>query len=108
MVNLLRVLVISGERPGRMLSWFFSHMAALVGDLAGFPVPHRPAGLLPLPLSLFFSTAGQCDGCLEARRGVSRLGCGNGQPWECYSVQGLAGRLPVEAFGHPRHPTSIS
>ena len=86
-----------------MLTWFFSHMTALVGDLAGFLVPLRPAGLLSLPLSLFFSTACQCDGCLEARRGVSRLGCGNGQPWKCYSVQGPVSRNSRKLFG-PEKP----
>ena len=53
-VNLLRVVVVSGAWPGCMLTWFFSHMVALVGDLAGFLVTLRPVGLFrPLP-SLFF------------------------------------------------------
>ena len=49
----------------------------------------------PLPTPLLPSTACPCDGCLDTWRGGSRLGCRDCQPWECYSVQGLAGRLPV-------------
>ena len=52
-VNLLMVVVVSGAWPGRMLTCFFSHMDAPAGDLAGFLVPPRPVGLLPLPSSLF-------------------------------------------------------
>ena len=55
----------------------------------------------------YFSTACQCNGCLHAWHGGSWLGCRDCQPWECYSVQWLADWLPVEALGHPRHPTSI-
>ena len=57
---ILRALVASGAWPGRMLTWFFSHLAAPVGDLAGFLVPLRPVDLLP-PLLPIFSTARQCD-----------------------------------------------
>jgi len=32
---LLSTVLVSGMWPGCMLIWFFSHMAALVGDLAG-------------------------------------------------------------------------
>ena len=38
-----------------MLKWFFSHIAALVGDLAGFLVPLSPVGFLPLPSPLLSS-----------------------------------------------------
>ena len=61
---LLRAVVVSRAWPGHMLTWFFSHMVALVGGLAGFLVPFHPDGLPP-PL-LIFSNACQCDGCLDA------------------------------------------
>ena len=84
-----------------------SHVAATVGDLAGL-VPHCFSWLASLSLLSLISTACQCDGCLDAWHVGSWLGCGDCQPWECYSVQELAGWLPVEALGHPRHLTSIS
>ena len=56
----------------------------------------------PLPSPSLFSSC-QCDGCLEAWCGGSWLGHGDCQPQECYSTQGLASQLPVEALGHPRH-----
>ena len=43
----LRVVVVSIVWPGHMLVCFLTHMAALVGDLAGFVVP-------PSLPSLFF------------------------------------------------------
>ena len=67
---------------------FISHMAAMVEVLAGHLVPLHPVGLLPDPSPPYFSTACQCDSCLDSWHGDSWLGCGDGQPWECYSVQG--------------------
>jgi len=40
---------------------FFNHMAALVGDFAGFPVPLCPEGLFPLP-SLFLTLPASVTG----------------------------------------------
>ena len=54
-----------------------------------------PRGLVPPPL-LIFNTACQCNRCQDAWCGGSWLSNG-----DCYSVQGLAGQLPVEALGHP-------
>ena len=52
-------------------------------------------------------TTCQCDRCLDSWHGGSWLGCRDLQPRECHLVQGLAGRLPAEALGHPKYPTSI-
>ena len=47
--------MVSSARPGHILMWLLSHMAALVGDLSGFLVLLHPVGLLPSPPpSLFF------------------------------------------------------
>jgi len=51
--SLLRAVVVSSAWPGCILRWFFSHMAALVGDFAGFLVPLYPVGLLSLLPSPF-------------------------------------------------------
>ena len=69
--HILKTVVVSGAWPKLMLTWFVSHTAAMVGDLAGLLVPHHPVGLLPSPtlLSLFFSTSWQCDGYLDTWRG---------------------------------------
>ena len=50
---LLRAVVVSGAWLWHMLMWFFSHIAALVGDLAGFLVPPSPPPpIFPLVVSV--------------------------------------------------------
>ena len=99
---LLRAAVVSAAYSRGILMWF---LASLVGNLASFLVLLCPVGLPP-PLPIF-STACQCDRCLDTWQGGSWLGCRDSQPCNCNFVQRLSGWLPMVALGHLRQPTSI-
>ena len=59
---LLRAEVISSAWPGHTLTWVFSHMAPLILQVF---FPFHLIGLLHPPPLPIFSTARQCDGCLD-------------------------------------------
>ena len=108
---LSRSVLASSEWPGCMLTWFFSHIAALVGDLAGFLVPLCLGCLPPTSPLLPTSTLCECDGYLDtwtpgmgANSWVVRIASHGSAIW---SRDWLAGWLQVKALGHRWHPTFI-
>ena len=86
-----RAVVVNSVWPRRMLTWFLSHMTALVGDLAGFLVPLCSVGLQPHPpplpiFPLFLSVTGAWTpgvGLMAALRGLRAVGVliGPGAGW---------------------------
>ena len=115
--------MISGAWSGRMLTWFFSHMVALVGDPAGFLVPLWPAGLPPQSppcfFSLFVSVTGAWTSGMGAHgwiAGIASHGSGtrsrgwlasSGSPWTSLApnlhctmqLLGSAGKLKTSKSG---------
>ena len=67
---LLSTVLVSGMWPGCMLIWFFSHMAALVGDLAGSYATSANCLLL---LLLFFQTELLVTVCLFSQECLAKL-----------------------------------